>query len=226
MPQGSQGALSERSTSSQSSSKSTAPAGDSQGINSSTYHGADAWWSVGEFLQPGITHQSVGLSLTNRGDDDLWDLSDSLQDLYRDVNNRNGEVNSPLKNHREEKIDVKKWIQQDTSHGFVRVFSADSEESIRLFPCTLNTTAQKLCHQCGTPPNSLHVQLNGDIIRRLEPFDCPLALQNEYLQSIGYTDIQMNQEVGCSDDFHYLVKFYAGEIFFPPHFLVKRFVSI
>lgn len=219
MPQGSQGALSQRSSNSQSSSssrtssKSGAQGGESPGIHSNNYHGADAWWSVGEFLQPGITHQSVGLSLTNRGDDNTWDLSDSLQDLYRDINSKNGEVISPLKINQEEKIDVKKWIQQDTSHGFVRVFSADSEESIRLFPCTLNTTAQKLCLQCGTPPNSLHVQLNGDIIRRLEPFDCPLALQNEYLQSIGYTDIQKNQEVGCSDDFHYLVKFYAGEIF-------------
>ena len=174
----------------------------------SKYHGAEAWWSVGDFLQPGITHQNVGLSLAKH-EDETWDLSDSLVDLYKEANR--SEENSDLINGHDIRVDPEDWIAEDTSHGFVHVFKSDTDISPKLFPCTLTTTAQKLCIHCGMPPNSLHVQFNGDIIRRLDPFDCPLAIQNDYLQDIGYVDMKKIQEIGLQKDIAYLVKFYAGK---------------
>ena len=186
------------------------------------YRGADAWWSVGDFLQPGITHQNVGLSLAKH-DEEPWDLSDSIADLYREVN-KSEENDDLLQNHKPTKVDPQTWIAEDTSHGFVRVFKSDLDINPRLFPCTLSTTAQKLCIQCGMPPNSLHVQFNGDIIRRLDPFDSPLALQNEYLQNIGYKDLRKVQEIGSNVDISYLVKFYAGKYMYPVFTKVLLFV--
>ncbi|XP_071092127.1 PH domain leucine-rich repeat-containing protein phosphatase 2-like [Haliotis cracherodii] len=183
---------------------------------SNKYQGSNAWWSVGEFLKPGLTHQSVGLTLSNNSnDDETWDLSDSLADLYMEVSQREHEASERLGGGRDRrehrKVDIQAWLEKDTSHGCIRVFNSDSEENSRLFPCTISTTAQKICMQIGIPSNSLHIQQNGDIIRRLEPFDCPLAIQNEYLSSLGLTDIKRVQEEGPDDDLCYLVKFYAGK---------------
>jgi PH domain/leucine-rich repeat-containing protein phosphatase len=75
----------------------------------------------------------------------------------------------------------------------------------------LSTTAQKICLQLGIAANALHVQLNGDVIRRMEPFDCPLAIQNEYLASIGYSNHHRIQEEGAREELSYLVKFYSGK---------------
>lgn len=176
------------------------------------YHGAEAWWSMGEFLHQGLTHQSVGLSIHGKNDDDTWDLSDSIADLYMEVSEREEqERDKSMGQLRESKTEVdRKWLEKDTSNGFVRVFQPDSEVS-KVFPCTLSTSAHKLCLQCGRPPNSMHIQLNGDIIRRLEPFDCPLAIQNEYLQNVGYKDTKKIQQMGLCPDLSWLVKFYAGK---------------
>lgn len=177
------------------------------------YHGAEAWWSVGEFLHQGITHQSVGLSLHGKNDDDTWDLSDSIADLYVEASEREKQEKDKIAEQlKDSKTEIdKKWLEKDTNNGFVRVFQPDSEVS-KVFPCTFSTTAHKLCLQCGRPPNSMHIQLNGDIIRRLEPFDCPLAVQNEYLQNVGYKDNRKIQQMGLCPDLPWLVKFYAGRV--------------
>lgn len=181
----------------------------SHNTGKSRAHGTDAWWSVGDFIQPEMSHPH-SVSFNKANDDETWDLSDSIVDLYKEVNKYDGVLHqSPVT--RKAKVDVQEWIQEDTSNGFVQVFKSDLDTNPRLFPCTLTTTAQKLCIQCGMPPNSLHVQLNGDIIRRLDQFDCPLALQNEYLQNIGYKDQRKIQEIGATEDLQYLVKFYAGK---------------
>ncbi|XP_061163217.1 PH domain leucine-rich repeat-containing protein phosphatase 2-like isoform X1 [Saccostrea echinata] len=218
MPQGSQPTIGHQPTTghqsmnSISSNSTVQTQSRSESGSSTQYHGAEAWWSVGEFLQQGITHQSVGLSLSGKNDDDTWDLSDSIADLYMEASEREQQdrdkVTEQLKESKTE-ID-KKWLEKDTNNGFVRVFQPDSEVS-KVFPCTLSTTAHKLCLQCGRPPNSLHIQLNGDIIRRLEPIDSPLAIQNEYLQTVGYKDIRKIQQMGLCSDLPWLVKFYAGK---------------
>ena len=184
------------------------PSPRTDGGSDTKYRGGEAWWSVGEFLQPDIAHNGAGYN-GKANDDDTWDLSDSIVDLYKESNKYDGvHLQSPVT--RKTEVDVNSWITEDTNNGFVRVYKSEFDSNPRLFPCTLSTTAQKLCIQSGMPPNSLHVQFNGDIIRRLEPFDSPLALQNDYLHKIGYTDQQKIQEVGAMEDLSYLVKFYAG----------------
>ena len=184
-------------------------------------------------MRPGLTHQSVGLTLANDSHvEETWDLSDSLADLFKEVNRRDRDASSqsrpgvggegggggaktqPHPRVAEDAwkhVDVSRWIGDDTSHGFIRVSSSENVDNSRLFPCTLSTTAQKICVQLGIPHNALHVQLNGDIIRRMEPFDCPLAVQNEYLASIGYTDVRRIQEEGAKEELSFLVKFYSGQ---------------
>lgn len=185
------------------------------------FNGSKAWWSVGELQHQGITHQSVGLSL---GEEETWDLSDSLADLYQAVTRKEQKAATRVKGHNrsgsgggngrvdsDNKLDIKRWLDDDTSNGFIRVFQSDTDPNARLFPCTLSTPAQKICLQLGIPGNALHVQLSGDVIRRMEPFDCPLAIQNEYLAGIGYSDIRYIQEAGPKEDLSFLVRFYAGK---------------
>ena len=190
------------------------------GPSSSSRDNYEAWWSVGPFLEPGITHQSAGLSMTNRvfnqqNDEELWDLSDSLAELYQDATyQRGGSINRGYNKNRkleEAKVDVNTWLSKDTNHGFIRVYTPESDfRKSQRMPCELTTTAQKLCLMLGAPPNSLHVQLNGDIIRRLDPYDHPLVLQNEYLTSVGHTDLGRIQEEGNKEELGYMIRFYSG----------------
>jgi len=62
----------------------------------------------------------------------------------------------------------------------------------------------------GVAPNSLHVQFGGDIIRRLDPYEHPLVLQNEYLSKIGFHDFLRIQKEGLSVDLGYLIRFFSG----------------
>jgi len=113
------------------------------------------------------------------------------------------------------KIDVASWLVADPGNGFVRVFAPGgaSVRASRSVPCTLATTAHKICLQLGIPGTSLHVQLAGDAVRRLEPHDRPLAIQNDYLMTLGYNNIAAMQAEGISDDLAYLVKFYSGTLY-------------
>ncbi|ESO82713.1 hypothetical protein LOTGIDRAFT_155730 [Lottia gigantea] len=174
-------------------------------------HNGEAWWSVGDIIKPGLTHQNAALTMATNGDSETWDLSDSLADLYT---NQNQVISSKFRAHgkfEDRNIDITKWLDTDPSYGCIRVYHSEQESSSRLFPCTLTTPAQKICLHFGIPSNSLHIQQNGDIIRRLEPFDCPLAIQNDYLTGIGYTDHRCRQEIGADDLTSYLIKFYAGK---------------
>ncbi|KAK6186255.1 hypothetical protein SNE40_008326 [Patella caerulea] len=172
---------------------------------------SDAWWSVGDILKPGITHQNAARTMAPNGEAQNWELSDSLTDLYTKENANNSPNFRAQGKFEDRNVDLTKWLDADLSHGFIRVFHSEHDASSRLFPCTVTTPAQKVCLHFGIPSNSLHIQQNGDIIRRLEPFDCPLAIQNEYLQGIGYSNQRRIQEIGADDVTAYLVKFYAGK---------------
>lgn len=183
-----------------------------------------AWWSVGEYLENGrtkpLTHQSAKLTLTgnrvftNNYTEDLWDLSDSLLELYEA--NQNANLNATLQLTKKSKVldrdvNVQEWLSKDTAHGFIRVYAPDVQYSkSQLVPCTLSTSAHKICLTLGISLNALHVQLNGDVIRRLDPYEHPLVLQNEYLAGLGFHDIARIQEEGPSEDLGYLIRFYAG----------------
>lgn len=181
---------------------------------------SDAWWSVGEYMQPGITHQSVVLSLRGTGrsympeEDEPWDLSDSLADMYEKIMN---EMHPQLPRHktsREKASDIRNWLAKDMTNGFIRVYVPDTNfNKSYLLPLSLNTPAHRVCLVLGIPPNSLHVQLNGDIIRRLDPYENPLVIQNEYLATIGYNDVTRIQEEGAKPELGFLIRFYTGKPF-------------
>jgi len=146
----------------------------------------------------------------------VWDLSESLAELYERDQRRAASM--PVRTSKDTgdggspKVDVASWLVADPGNGFVRVFAPGGVgvKASRLVPCTLTTTAHKMCLQLGVPGTSLHVQIAGDTVRRLEPHDRPLAIQNEYLTTLGYSNVAAIQAEGISDDLVYLVKFYSG----------------
>lgn len=158
------------------------------------------WWNYADNGKNTVhNHRALLYSSAARGEEEIWDLSDSLADLYSRVNEENAAAANSFTIHRDHSkdVDVKKWINEDTSHGFIRVFVPNSDiNTSRLIPCTLRTTAQRVCMQCGIPATSLHVQFNGDIITRMEPTDHPLAVQNEFLGNLGYSEPKKNTRTG------------------------------
>ena len=83
-------------------------------------------------LSPGITHQSVGLSL-GRNEEETWDLSDSLADLYQAVTQRQRESPDKLisrghtrsdsggavvgRSESDMLQDIRRWLDEDTNNG-------------------------------------------------------------------------------------------------------------
>jgi len=203
---------------------------------------AEAWWSYGSrggppsaltpthssarysFTGPGAFGVgggggSVGRRSSSGGDDQVvWDLSESLAELYEKDQRREATMSPKASadngDSTTSKIDVASWLVADPGNGFVRVFAPGGVgvRASRLVPCTLTTTAHKICLQLGIPGTSLHVQLAGDAVRRLEPHDRPLSIQNHYMTTLGYTNIAAMQAEGISDDLAYLVKFYSGKL--------------
>ena len=186
---------------------------------------AEAWWSVGEYLEGRqVTHQSAKFTLTGNRvfgnletKEEVWDLSDSLAELY-EATIAEQEAQSPSlpsKRHKgvDSHEDIAEWLLKDTSNGFIRVYPPDMNcfRNSQLIPCTLSTTAHKICLMMGIAVNALHIQLNGDKVRRLDPYEHPLVVQNEYLTGMGFGDVTRIQEAGTKEDLAYLVKFYSGK---------------
>jgi len=199
---------------------------------------AEAWWSYGSRGGPPSAlipaHPSARYSLTGPGafgvgggsvgrrsssgrDEELvWDLSESLAELYEKDQRREAAMtvrrSADAGESTTSKVDVASWLVADPGNGFVRVFAPGGVgvRASRLVPCTLTTTAHKVCLQLGVPGTSLHIQLAGDAVRRLEPHDQPLRIQNEYLTTLGYASVAAIQAEGISEDLVYLVKFYSG----------------
>ncbi|XP_064641510.1 PH domain leucine-rich repeat-containing protein phosphatase 2-like isoform X2 [Lineus longissimus] len=174
-----------------------------------------AWWDCAEFADDYPSQHMNGTEYkTTKKDEeeDVWDISDSLVDINPD--NYMGHILKifPPKRQKLKEEEIQKWIDQDTSHGFIRVYPPDETTlESQLVPCDLKTTAQKICLQLGHPTNALHVQYNGDIIKRLDPYTSPLGMQNEYLTSIGYNDNSRIQAEGAKESLSYQIKFYTGK---------------
>lgn len=119
------------------------------------------------------------------------------------------------------------WLNVDSDHGFIRVYEPNSKELIQkngdkkfqyppsvVVPCTIDTTCRQICEKLAIGDSELHVTLNGDTVRRLDPSDKPLRIQNGYLSGIGITNEKRQQETGDSLDLCFLVKFTAGMFLF------------
>ncbi|GAB1598342.1 PH domain leucine-rich repeat-containing protein phosphatase 2-like isoform X1 [Argonauta hians] len=172
------------------------------------------WWNYTDQGKASNFRRVTSRNQHPRSEDDTWDLADSLADLYHRVNEENIATASKFNTFKDPLDDaaVKKWIEEDTSHGFIRVFVPNGNiNSSHLVPCNLSTNAQRICTQCGVRHSSLHIQFNGDVIARMDPTDHPLAIQNEFLGNLGYTDPVKIQEEGYHPDLCYLIKFYLGK---------------
>ncbi|KAK2192238.1 hypothetical protein NP493_36g04045 [Ridgeia piscesae] len=194
----------------------------------------EAWWSMGEFLNPGhnggLTHQSTKFSLTGNRvfssnyQEELWDLSDSLAELHDTVNRNSMTDSLQMRQQQDREVNIKEWLESDVGSGFIRVYppNVNSYATSYLIPCTLTTTAHQVCLMLGISLNSLHVQYNGDIIQRLDTYEHPLMMQNEYLVGIGYCDLDRIQEEGTNEDLGYLIRFYYGKPTFDSTFSRKQ----
>ncbi|CAH1779251.1 unnamed protein product [Owenia fusiformis] len=181
-----------------------------------------AWWTGGGFLDPGTANSHIPPSYNNEvfdyvandNEEEIWDLSDSLADLYASTVQVGQLSASQLIRFDRSDSDKRQWLESDPENGFVRIYAADSDfRKSQLVPCNISTTAHKISLRLGIPPNSLHVQFNGDIIKRVSPHQCPLVMQNEYLEGLGYTSLRRIQDEGASMELGYLIRFYTGKPF-------------
>lgn len=178
------------------------------------------WWTVGKSHGIPLIHKNFRMSVAgNRvfssNQEDLWDLTDSVLELYETEHRLESILHH---GHRKRPVDIQSssirdWVARDTSNGFIRVYHPDISNftTSQLVPCSLNTSVQKICNQLGLSSNTLHVQLHRDVIRRLDPPEIPLLLQNDFLASLGYTNIVRIQEEGHKEELAYLIKFYSGK---------------
>ena len=187
------------------------------------------WWING-FIPKNydllLTHRSARLTMANnrlfgRPSDsgDVWDLRDSVLELCEHEQRQETTLRSiaglpstiEFRNSFDEDR-IFQWLSEDPGNGFIRIYPPDRNTFSRscLVPCNLKTPVQQICRKLGIGIKVLHLQMNGDVIRRLEPQELPLSIQNDFLVSLGYTDIIRMQEEGSKEELAYLIKFYAG----------------
>eukprot|EP00118_Oscarella_pearsei_P011392 m.76250 g.76250 ORF g.76250 m.76250 type:complete len:1352 (+) comp35977_c0_seq2:239-4294(+) len=110
-------------------------------------------------------------------------------------------------------VDEDEWLNESPGNGFVRVFFADSSRS-RLLQCKTSTTATELARMAGFHRNDqtshLFMQTSAFMTRRLKPGECPLKLQNNHLEALGYDDITRIQDEGRRDELGNFVRFVVG----------------
>lgn len=60
----------------------------------------------------------------------------------------------------------------------------------------------QLCRSCS--------QYGGGPSHRLSPDDCPLALQDAFLERLGYTNIMRRARIGIDPELRHLLRFHTG----------------
>jgi len=150
-------------------------------------------------------------------ENDVWDLSDSLVELY-ETERRLEVLRSSLSGSTATSVprvsSTQSWLNADRANGFIRIFPPDSLGPSQLVPCSLSVTTHRLCLQLGISNSALHIQFSNGIVQRLEPQSYPLGVQNDFLANLGHSDIASIQEQGYSEDLQHLVKFFSGNINF------------
>lgn len=71
-------------------------------------------------------------------------------------------------------------------------------------------TAHQSGDSCDSSP-TLYVQLHGEAVRRLNPDERPLQVQNDFLFKLGFKDPWRVQEEGLNTEIGSLLRFYAGK---------------
>ncbi|XP_066438656.1 PH domain leucine-rich repeat-containing protein phosphatase 2 [Eleutherodactylus coqui] len=103
----------------------------------------------------------------------------------------------------------REWLREDPSRGCVYVYGTDQTSSVcdlHVVLCTVDTAASEILLSEGT--ESLYVQLNGDLVRRLDPHERPLHMIYKYLSDLGFRDTTRIQEEAAHSDLSCMFRFY------------------
>lgn len=79
--------------------------------------------------------------------------------------------------------------------------------------CIVLERIHDLCHLCS--------QYGGGPSQRLSPEDCPLALQDSFLELLGYTTTVRRTRLGIDPELRHLLRFHTGPA--TPHPDLKGF---
>lgn len=135
-----------------------------------------------------------------------------LEPIFSSIN----PVSQNIQNH------IDEWLSLDTNNGFIRLYDPQDASSnyprSKLVPCTMRTTIEQICSRLNNEVNPLtwYVQYHGDRIRHLRPDERPLFIQQDYLISIGFTNIQRLQFEGDKHDLGYLIRFLSDRLVLDP----------
>jgi hypothetical protein len=153
----------------------------------------------------------------NFSKDDTWDVSDLLIEMNEQERRREQFHSAMLQGVSVPAMprfnSPQAWLATDRGNGFVLIHRPDSSEEPVAVPCRLTTTAKDICLQLGVAIHVLHVVYGGLTSRRLDPQECPLAIQNDYLAGLGHTAITDIQEEGTSSSLEYLIRFFSGKVY-------------
>ncbi|XP_063801559.1 PH domain leucine-rich repeat-containing protein phosphatase 2 isoform X2 [Pseudophryne corroboree] len=103
----------------------------------------------------------------------------------------------------------REWLREDPSRGCICIYGVDRGSSIpdlHVVLCTVHTEASEICASQET--DGLYIQLNGDLVRRLEPQERPLHIIYQYLSDLGFQDTTRIQEEAAHSDLGCMIRFY------------------
>ncbi|XP_072278632.1 PH domain leucine-rich repeat-containing protein phosphatase 2 [Pyxicephalus adspersus] len=104
----------------------------------------------------------------------------------------------------------REWLREDPNRGCVFVCGSDHGSSIpdlHVVLCTVDTMASEICSCEGM--ENLYIQLNGDLVRRLEPEERPLHIIYKYLSDLGFRDPLRIQEEAAHSDLGCMIRFFS-----------------
>ncbi|CAH2324027.1 PH domain leucine-rich repeat-containing phosphatase 2 isoform X1 [Pelobates cultripes] len=104
----------------------------------------------------------------------------------------------------------REWLREDPNRGCVYVYAADQASSVpdlHVVLCTVDTSALEICASEGK--EGLYVQLNGDLVRKLDPQERPLHMIYTYLADLGFQDASRIQEEAAYSDLSCMIRFYS-----------------
>ncbi|XP_041103927.1 PH domain leucine-rich repeat protein phosphatase 1-like [Polyodon spathula] len=84
-----------------------------------------------------------------------------------------------------------------------------SNVSSQVCECPRTLTVAPASEHYSIP--TLYVQLHGEAVRRLDPDEKPLKIQNDYLFQLGFKDPWRVQEEGMDSEIGCLIRFYTGK---------------
>ena len=102
------------------------------------------------------------------------------------------------------------------SSGFIRVYCGPDRSDIsiedpnRMVNVYITSTTIEVVKDMGLPPEyTLWCQI-GQKSRRLDDFEYPLVIQEEFLKKLGYLDDSRRSRLGIDLDLKYLIRFHIG----------------